>query len=115
MIHLRLGTRITLWSAVVVALGILLSGIAITTFITHERVEELDRQLAAEAAHFLDELKRHGAQFDWAKNKSGPREWSPAAHPPHYVEVVDAQDAPLYRTPGMPERSWDNRASGYGD
>ena len=99
MKHLRLGTRITLWSSLVVALGILLCGVATTLFVRHEMVEELDRQLAAEGKRFLAELRAHGGpKFDWIKQAHEPREWAPAAEPPRLLEVVDAAERVLYRT-----------------
>jgi signal transduction histidine kinase len=99
MRHLRLGTRITLWSSVVVALGILLCGTAITLFVRHEMVKELDRQLAAEGKSFLAEWRGHGGlKFDWTTQVREPLEWVPASEPPRLLEVVDAQERVLYRT-----------------
>lgn len=116
MTHLRLETRITLLSAVVVALGILLCGIAATLYLHHERVEELDEQLTAEAGHFLDEWKRHGGpKFDWGKNSEEMREWSPAGHPPHFVEVADMKGRILYRTPEMPIQDLQKEIGGFRD
>lgn len=116
MIHLRLGTRITLWSALVVAMGMLLCGAATTAFIHRKRVGELDRQLAAEAAHFLQELDGHGGpKFDWVTQAHEPREWSPASHPPHFLEVVDQRGTLLYRTAGGPAPPREGHAPGFRD
>lgn len=116
MIPLRLGTRIMLWSALVVALGMLLCGVAITAFIREQRVGQLDREFTAEAGHFLNELRLHGgSKFDWVNQAQEPREWSPGAHPPHYVEVVNPQGVTLFRTSGMPAGSWERHVPGFRD
>jgi signal transduction histidine kinase len=97
--HLRLSIRITLWSSVVVALGILLCGAATTWFVHHQEIRELDRLLAAEARHFFTEWRAHGGpKYDWTKSAHEPREWVPVAKPPRMVEVVDAQEHMLYHT-----------------
>lgn len=99
MRHLRLGTRITLWSSVVVALGIVLCGVATTFFVRQDMIGKLDRQLEAEAKRFLGEIRAHGGpKFDWTRNPNEPREWVPVADPPRWLEVVDGHERVLYRT-----------------
>ncbi len=103
MKQLRLGTRIAILSAVVVALGIVLCGSIATIYVLHAERDELDQQIRDEAQHFLQEWRRHGGrQFDWAGRSKEVGEWIAATTPPTLVDVADARGHTLFRSSSPP-------------
>lgn len=100
---LTIQTRVAVWSAVVIATGMLLCGAAITFVAYHEEIEELDDQLRAEAQRVFDEWHRHGgaAKYDLKKRPGEIREWLSASAPPRLVEVADARDSVIYRSESL--------------
>ena len=85
--------RLTVWSTLVVAVALLICGVVAAAVIYRREVEELDRQLRLESAHFFSELGRHGAgNFDWAQIESELREWLPKTDTPRYIEIRTGGD-----------------------
>jgi signal transduction histidine kinase len=99
MSRLRLGTRIALWSAGIVAAGMLASGTVGTLFVHyHERVE-LDQDLAAAAKEFFRDWRHYGGKhFDWPQNEKLVQNWFPTTSSPTVVEVIDGHHRVLYRS-----------------
>ena len=63
---------------------------------------ELDKQLANEAAHFFEEWRGHGGErFDWAQDAGRVKDWIAASTPPRLVEVVDASGRLLFRSASL--------------
>ncbi len=100
---LRLSTRITIWSAAVVTVAILLCGTIGTLYVQRKERNELDQQLRDEAKHFLNELRSKGEDFDWATRAGEAREWIAASTPPRIVEVRNDRGRVLYRSESWPE------------
>lgn len=103
MKNFALSTRITIWSALVVTVAILLCGAIGTFYIMRAERNELDEQLADEAEHFFDGLRENGGDsFDWANNAVEVSEWIAPATPPRIVDVKNARGHTLYRSHSWP-------------
>ena len=102
MSRLRLGTRIALWSAGVMAAGILTGGTVGTVCVHRQERIELDHDLAAAAKEFFRDWRHYGGKhFDWARNEKLVRNWLPTTAAPSVVEVVDAHRRVLYRSKSL--------------
>jgi signal transduction histidine kinase len=102
MNKLRLSTRITIWSALVVTLGIVLCGAVSTFYVLHNERNELDQQLRDEAKHFLGEWKSHAnSNFNWSQNAKEVESWVVPSTPPRIVTVQDAQGRSLYQSKSL--------------
>ncbi|HEY3899750.1 MAG TPA: ATP-binding protein [Chthoniobacter sp.] len=99
MIHFRLGTRIALWSACVVAAGMLACGTAGALYVHHKERIELDEDLAAAAKQFFRDWRHYGGKtFDWSHNEKLVRTWFPTTSSAIVVEVIDRHGRVLYRS-----------------
>jgi len=66
MNRLWFSTRITIWSAAVVTVAIVLCGAIGTLYVLRKERNELDLQLHDEAKHIFVEAKNRGESFSWA-------------------------------------------------
>lgn len=99
----RLSTRITIWSAAVATVAILLCGAVGTICVLRTERNELDQQLRDEANHFFSNWQAEGGErFDWADGPAEVNEWITASTPPRIVQVVSADGRTLYRSPSWP-------------
>lgn len=100
---LTLQTRIALSTALVVALGMVLCGGAITFVAYRNEVQELDGQLRAEVKHIFEEWARLGGPSTYLlrENPRELREWLPANGAQRMVEVRNENHQTLYRTAGF--------------
>jgi signal transduction histidine kinase len=98
----RLSTRITIWSAVVVTVAILLCGTIGTLYVLRTERNELDQQLHDEAKHFFGGLRNQPGQFDWVKDAGEVSEWISASTPPRIVAVKTEHGHTLYRSKTWP-------------
>jgi signal transduction histidine kinase len=88
-----------IWSATVVAVGILGSGAVSSLYVHYAERVELDDDLEAQAGHFFDEWHRHGGEhFDWVRQQSQVFDWLPVSSSPDIVEVTSGQTQILYRS-----------------
>ncbi len=80
--------RLTVWSTLVAAVALVVSG-AITAFVVHRReLALLDESLRLESAHFFSEMHHHGGvKFDWKRIDEEIQEWLPQTNPPRYMEI----------------------------
>jgi signal transduction histidine kinase len=114
MNRLRLGTRITLWSAMVVALVLLISGVISTLYVHRQERIEFDRQLAAEAKHIFSEWRHHGGpNFDWATGEKEVSQWMPVSESRRMVEVTDARNHVVYRSKSLSDDLLHGISSGF--
>ncbi len=100
---LTLQSRVALWSALFIVLGMILCGVAITAVAYHEETQELDEDLRAEGRRIFEEWEQHGgaAKYPLKKKPGEIREWLPATHPPQLVEVADTNDVVIYRSKNL--------------
>lgn len=103
---LHLGTRITLWSILVVTASILFCGAAATLFVHHEEMEELDGDLRSEVGLFLRKWESRGKErFDWTQQASQADEWLPSSDPTRLLEVTSDEGEVVFRSKSAGQQS----------
>lgn len=107
---LTLERRVTLWSALVVALSLLSCGGGGAWFLYHQEVAQLDRQLRQVADQFFEQMRLHGgADFD-LRNQHEIAEWLPSPRSETVVEI-EQRGTVFFRSP----RLGDHRPAWAGD
>ncbi len=100
--------RIALWSTLLAAMVLVVSGVCAGFFIERRARAELQEEMEAEAAHFFSEFQRHGGPaFDWTHIDAALREWMPPENSPRLIEVHTADGQLRYRSKEL-------RAPGFG-
>lgn len=80
--------RLTVWSTIVAAVALIVSGAITAIFVHNREMRRVDETLVAESEHFFSELGRHGGiKFDWRKIGKEIGEWLPPSSPPKIVEI----------------------------
>jgi|GEM_PF-241550 len=80
--------RIALWSTLLAAIVLLVSGVCAAFFIYHRARVELQDEMEWEALHTLEEVhKRGGVAFDWSRIDAGVREWLPPENSVRLIEI----------------------------
>jgi signal transduction histidine kinase len=111
---LKLQTRVTLWSSLVVAIGLLLSGGLTALVVQRGELSELDDQIRGEAERFFTEYERKGATPERiSRSPAEVRGWLPVSRPPRLVEIADSNDTVLYRSKRLLNDSLTHFAAGY--
>lgn len=92
--------RVTLWSALVVALSLLTCGGGGAWFLYAQEVAQLDRRLQEVAQQFFEQLRLHGGPLFDLRNQHEVAEWLPAAVSETVVEVVK-DGSVVFRSPRL--------------
>lgn len=80
--------RIALWSTLLAAIVLLVSGVCAAFFVYHRARVELQDEMEWEALHTLEELhKRGGVAFDWSRIETSVREWLPPENSVRLIEI----------------------------
>jgi signal transduction histidine kinase len=105
---LTLERRVTLWSALVVALSLVSCGGGGAWFLYHQEVGQLDRSLRQIAGQFFEQKRLHGGTNFDLRNQHELAEWLP---PPGAQTVVEIEQggAVYFRSPRLGELrlGWD--------
>lgn len=105
---LTLERRVTLWSALVVALSLLSCGGGGAWFLYHQEVGQLDRGLSQIASQFFEQKRLHGGPVFDLRNQHELAEWLP---PPGVKTVVEVEQGGTvyFRSPRLGELrlGWD--------
>lgn len=109
---LTLERRVTLWSAVVVAVSLLVCGGGGAWFLYRQEVAQLDRQLRGVADQFFEQKRLHGgATFD-LRNAHEIAEWLPAPGL-GIVAEIEHQGNVFYRSPRLGAHALPARAGSF--
>ncbi len=97
---LTLEGRVTVWSALVVALSLLTCGGGGAWFLYHQAARQFDRQLEQVADQFFEQWRLHGGPAFDLRNQHELLEWLP---PPGAETVVEVEQhgIVLYRSPQL--------------
>ncbi len=107
--------RLTVWSTIVAAVALIVSG-AITAFVVHRRELSLvDESLRVDSAHFFSEIHHHGGvKFDWKTIEFELREWIPQMDPPRPMEIRTGSVV-RWRSPNLSAPGFTNHPAGFSD
>jgi signal transduction histidine kinase len=109
-------TWIALWSTLLAALVLVVSGVCAAFFVQHRARVQLQEEMEFEAEHFLSELQQHGgAAFDWARIGAVVREWLPPESSPRLIEVRTNEGQLRFRTRDLKEPGFGLPPSGVHD
>lgn len=100
MKHWSLRAKLTVWSAVVAGVAVLICGVGTALFLHHEQIEDLDQMIAHEARLFFREYHAHAEHMDW-KHSDGIASFFPLADETRYIEIVDQGRHSLFRSSNL--------------
>jgi signal transduction histidine kinase len=98
---LRLGTKLSLWSALVVAVAVLLLAGFSLPFLYKEKVQAFDERLREAAHHFLRQTQEHRGDTGWSLAQSVEAIFNPSGNPQRFLEIVSQTRGEIYRSPGL--------------
>lgn len=98
-----LGAKLTVWSALMVGVALVLCGVDAVLFIHQEQIESLDDQLSNEAHTFFGAVDRGGATLDWTR-RAEVKAILPLTRAERFVEITGPDGRSLYRSK-EPKRS----------
>jgi len=101
MKRLPLGAKLTLWSALIVALALVASALTSDIFVYRTEKRDLDEEIHRASRHFFEQFKAHGWQVTWAQSPDVEEIFSPTDKN-RFVMVRDDGGATLYHSPNMP-------------
>ncbi len=101
MKRLPLGTKLTLWSALIVAVALVASALTADIFVYRTERRQLDEEIHQSARHFFEQFRAHGSSLGWVASPGIEEVFSP--HDKNrFVLVKDTEGQFLYRSPNMP-------------
>lgn len=98
---LLLGTKLSLWSALVVAVAVLLLAGFSLPFLYKEKVEAFDERLKEAAHHFLRQTEEQRGDTGWSLEQSVEAIFNPSGNPQRFLEIVSQTRGEIYRSPGL--------------
>jgi two-component system, OmpR family, heavy metal sensor histidine kinase CusS len=101
MKRLPLGRKLTIWSALIVGVVLVLFSAATSVFLYYEEVEAMDGRMRARAAHFLDEFRAHGSQLAWINEEEVKEVLAPGRTPERWVEINGPDGTPIFRSENL--------------
>ena len=101
MNRLPLGAKLTLWSALIVAVALAASALTSDIFVYRTERKDLDAEIHQAAHHFFDQFKTHGWQHSWVQSTDVEEVFSPSDKN-RFVLVIDDEGQTLYHSPNMP-------------
>jgi signal transduction histidine kinase len=101
MKHCTLGTKLTLWSALIVTVALIASTLASDIFVYRTERRELDAQLRQSARHFFEQFRVHGSMIEWVISHEMEEVFS-SQDKTRFVLVRGPDGRALYHSPNMP-------------
>jgi signal transduction histidine kinase len=101
MSRCTLGTKLTLWSALIVTVALLASALTSDIFVYRTERRELDQELHQAAHHFFEQHQTHGAKVDWLISRGVEEVFSPHDRN-RFVLIRSADGRAVYSSPNMP-------------
>ncbi|WP_051946101.1 HAMP domain-containing sensor histidine kinase [Verrucomicrobium sp. BvORR106] len=101
MKKLPLRLKIALWSALVVAVALVPTGIFTLIHVYHEQIEATQERLLGTSRHFIDMASRHRGDSQWNVEQTAIKVFHPGGQPERFVEIEDDQGVVLYRSPNI--------------
>src|SRR4051794_5329235 len=98
MSHCTLGTKLTLWSALIVTVALLASALTSDIFVYRTERRELDRELRQAAHHFFEQYQAHDAKLDWLISRGVEEVFSPHDRN-RFVLIRSADGHAVYHSP----------------
>jgi signal transduction histidine kinase len=101
MMRCTLGTKLTLWSAIIVAVALVASALTSDIFVYRTERRELDQELRQSANHFFELFRGHGSSIEWVVSHEIEEVFSPD-DANRFVLIRSADGRALYRSRNMP-------------
>jgi two-component system heavy metal sensor histidine kinase CusS len=110
---ISLQTRVTLWSALLMAGTLLVVGLGTSLFLYEEALHNVDRQLSGIADRVFAELQSESSGEGGSKSAGEIAELLPHGPPAFFLEAVRADGTVLFRSANLKERALPSRSPGF--
>ena len=105
--------RISIWSTLLAAIVLLVSGVCAAFVLYHRACAQLREEMEAESAHFFAQMHERGtANFPWSTIGAALREWMPPENTPRLIEVYTADGTLRYRSKELDDPGFGKHSPG---
>ncbi|QIF03814.1 HAMP domain-containing sensor histidine kinase [Roseimicrobium sp. ORNL1] len=101
MKKLPLGIKISIWSALVVAVAMGVLGAFTLLFLEHRKTETFDERLRQTCEHYIDQFVLHGSDLAWVESHEIVEIFHPAGTPERFLEITGPDGSILYHTENL--------------
>ncbi|WP_050025407.1 HAMP domain-containing sensor histidine kinase [Verrucomicrobium sp. BvORR034] len=98
MRKLSLRLKIALWSALVVAVALVPTGIFTLIHVYHEQLEATQERLLGTSRHYIDMASKHRGESQWGAEQTAIKIFHPGGQPERFVEIADEQGEVVCRS-----------------